>query len=133
MARGARLAITDNTETLRQGGVARRLNSFTVDTPRSLASPSDKDSSTRRAASHSQKSGKKVRYATLSPETKTRSRTGRRQVRHLVDKTYMDDKGYMVTKKEYESASESDTEEAEKKSEKKVTTKKREKVNLVFH
>ena len=31
----------------------------------------------------------------------------------MVDKTYMDDKGYMVTRKEYESASESDTEEQE--------------------
>ena len=39
----------------------------------------------------------------------------------------MDDKGYMVTKKEYESASESDTEEQEKKPEK-ITPKKHEKV-----
>ena len=45
-----------------------------------------------------------------------------------MDKTYMDDKGYMVTKKEYESASESDTEEPENKVEKKVTPKKQEKV-----
>ena len=45
----------------------------------------------------------------------------------MVDKTYMDDKGYMVTKKEYESASESDTEEQDKKPEKKITPKKHEK------
>ena len=44
-----------------------------------------------------------------------------------MDKTYMDDKGYMVTKKEYESASESDTEEQEKKPEK-ITPKKHKKV-----
>ena len=66
--------------------------------------------------------------ATPGPETKTRTGAGRRRVRRLVDKTYMDDKGYMVTKKEYESASESDTEEPEKKVEKKVTPKKHEKV-----
>ena len=62
--------------------------------------------------------------ATPVPETKTR--TGRRRVRRLVDKTYMDEKGYMVTKKEYESASESDTEEPPVK--KTVTPKKQEKV-----
>ena len=44
-----------------------------------------------------------------------------------MDKTYMDDKGYMVTKKEYESASESDTEELEKK----ITPKKHEKVKQI--
>ena len=46
--------------------------------------------------------------ATLQAETKTRP--GRRRVRRLVDKTYMDSKGYMVTKKEYEYASESESE-----------------------
>merc|ERR1711860_455866 len=54
---------------------------------------------------------------------KTKTRTGRRE-RHFVDKTYMDDKGYMVTKKKYESASESDMEEQEKKPEMKITPKK---------
>ena len=66
--------------------------------------------------------------ATPGPETRTRTGAGRRRVRRLVDKTYMDDKGYMVTKKEYESASESDTEQPEKKPVKKVTPKKHEKV-----
>ena len=46
----------------------------------------------------------------------------------MVDKTYMDDKGYMVTKKKYESASESDMEEQEKKPEKKITHQKHVKV-----
>ena len=63
-----------------------------------------------------------------TPKAETKTRPGRRRVRRLVDKTYMDSKGYMVTKKEYESASESDTEEPEKKPVKKVTPKKHEKV-----
>jgi len=63
-----------------------------------------------------------------TPKAETKTRPGRRRVRRLVDKTYMDSKGYMVTKKEYESASESDTEQPEKKPVKKVTPKKHEKV-----
>ena len=63
-----------------------------------------------------------------TPKAETKTRSGRRRVRRLVDKTYMDSKGYMVTKKEYESASESDTEQPEKKPVKKVTPKKHEKV-----
>jgi len=63
-----------------------------------------------------------------TPKQETKTRPGRRRVRRLVDKTYMDSKGYMVTKKEYESASESDTEQPEKKPVKKVTPKKHEKV-----
>jgi len=38
------------------------------------------------------------------------TRTGRRKVKKLVDKTYLDDDGYMVTKKVYESGSETDDE-----------------------
>jgi len=54
------------------------------------------------------------------------SKPGRRRVRKLVDKTYMDDKGYFVTKKEYESASETDDEPEQVK--KPDTPKKQEKV-----
>jgi len=63
-----------------------------------------------------------------TPKAETKTGPGRRRVRRLVDKTYMDSKGYMVTKKEFESASESDTEQPEKKPVKKVTPKKHEKV-----
>jgi len=46
-----------------------------------------------------------------TPKQPTRtSKPGRRRVRRQVDKTYVDDQGYMVTKKEYESASETDDE-----------------------
>merc|ERR1712142_1255920 len=46
-----------------------------------------------------------------TPKQATRtSRPGRRRIRRQVDKTYVDDQGYMVTKKEYESASETDDE-----------------------
>jgi len=46
-----------------------------------------------------------------TPKQPTRtSKPGRRRVRRQVDKTYVDDQGYMVTKKEYESASETDEE-----------------------
>ena len=62
--------------------------------------------------------------ATPVRETKT-SKTGRRRVRKLVDKTYMDSKGYMVTKKEYESASETDEETEPVK---KTSPKKQDKV-----
>jgi len=58
-------------------------------------------------------------------------RPGRRRVRRLVDKAYMDSKGNMVTKKEYESASESDTEQPEREPAKKVTSKKHEKVTPI--
>jgi len=54
------------------------------------------------------------------------SKPGRRRVKKLVDKTYMDDKGYFVTKKEYESASETDDEPEQAK--KPNTPKKEEKV-----
>ena len=40
----------------------------------------------------------------------TNTKTGRRRVKKLVEKTFMDKKGYMVTKKEYQSASETDEE-----------------------
>ena len=56
------------------------------------------------------------------------SKPGRRRVRKLVDKTYMDDKGYFVTKKEYESASETDDEPEQVK--KPDTPKKQEKVKM---
>ena len=49
--------------------------------------------------------------ATPQPETRTAMR-GRRRVRKMVDKTFMDAEGFMVTKKEMGSASETD-EEAE--------------------
>merc|ERR1712025_948609 len=46
-----------------------------------------------------------------TPKQPTRtSKPGRRRVRRQVDKTYVDDQGYMVTKKVYESASETDDE-----------------------
>merc|ERR1712042_127618 len=46
-----------------------------------------------------------------TPKQATRtSRPGRRRIRRQVDKTYVDDQGFMVTKKEYESASETDDE-----------------------
>merc|ERR1712179_616643 len=46
-----------------------------------------------------------------TPKQPTRtSKPGRRRVRRQVDKTYVDDQGFMVTKKEYESASETDDE-----------------------
>eukprot|EP00092_Neocalanus_flemingeri_P011604 GFUD01012505.1.p1 GENE.GFUD01012505.1~~GFUD01012505.1.p1 ORF type:complete len:459 (-),score=176.93 GFUD01012505.1:119-1495(-) len=46
-----------------------------------------------------------------TPKQPTRtSKPGRRKVKRQVDKTYVDDQGYMVTKKEYESASETDDE-----------------------
>lgn len=46
-----------------------------------------------------------------TPKQATRtSKPGRRRVKRQVDKTYVDDQGYMVTKKEYESASETDEE-----------------------
>jgi len=46
-----------------------------------------------------------------TPKQPTRtSKPGRRRVKRQVDKTYVDDQGYMVTKKEYESASETDEE-----------------------
>jgi len=49
--------------------------------------------------------------ATPQPESRTAKR-GRRRVRKMVDKTFMDAEGFMVTKKEMASASETD-EEAE--------------------
>ena len=58
------------------------------------------------------------------------SKPGRRRVKKLVDKTYMDDKGYFVTKKEYESASETDDEPEQVK--KPDTPKKEEKVRNIF-
>jgi len=46
-----------------------------------------------------------------TPKQPTRtSKAGRKRVRRQVDKTYVDEQGYMVTKKEYESASETDDE-----------------------
>lgn len=46
-----------------------------------------------------------------TPKQPTRtSKPGRKRVKRQVDKTYVDDQGYMVTKKEYESASETDEE-----------------------
>jgi len=46
-----------------------------------------------------------------TPKQPTRtSKPGRRRVKRQVDKTYVDDQGFMVTKKEYESASETDEE-----------------------
>jgi len=46
-----------------------------------------------------------------TPKQQTRtSKPGRRRVKKQVNKTYLDDDGYMVTKKEYESASETDDE-----------------------
>jgi len=39
-----------------------------------------------------------------------RAKNGRRKVKKMVDKTFMDDKGFMVTKKVYESGSETDNE-----------------------
>merc|ERR1712226_1549816 len=56
------------------------------------------------------------------------SRTGRRRVKKTVDKTYVDEDGYMVTKKVIESASETDDEpevKEEKHEVKKVETKKK--------
>merc|ERR1712083_217164 len=58
-----------------------------------------------------------------TPKQATRtSKPGRRRVRRQVDKTYVDDQGFMVTKKEYESASETDDEpeQVEEKTPKKV-------------
>jgi len=46
-----------------------------------------------------------------TPKQPTRtSKPGRKRVKRQVDKTYVDDQGFMVTKKEYESASETDEE-----------------------
>jgi len=46
-----------------------------------------------------------------TPKQPTRtSKPGRKRVKRQVDKTYVDDQGYMVTKKEYESTSETDDE-----------------------
>jgi len=45
-----------------------------------------------------------------TPKEETKKPGGRRRVKKLVDKTFMDDQGYMVTKKVYESGSESDNE-----------------------
>jgi DNA polymerase delta subunit 3 len=59
-----------------------------------------------------------------TPKQPTRtSKPGRRRVKRQVDKTYVDDQGFMVTKKEYESASETD-EEPEPVKEKEKTPKK---------
>merc|ERR1719350_46150 len=46
-----------------------------------------------------------------TPKQPTRtSKPGRKRVKRQVNKTYVDDQGFMVTKKEYESASETDEE-----------------------
>jgi len=47
-----------------------------------------------------------------TPVTKS-VKSGRKRVKKQVDKTFMDEKGYMVTKKVYESASETDDESSE--------------------
>jgi len=60
-----------------------------------------------------------------TPVQKT-AKAGRKRVKKQVDKTFMDDKGYMVTKKVYESASETDDETSEPS--KVPTPKKQEKV-----
>jgi len=60
-----------------------------------------------------------------TPVQKT-AKAGRKRVKKQVDKTFMDDKGYMVTKKVYESASETDDESSEPS--KAPTPKKQEKV-----
>lgn len=60
-----------------------------------------------------------------TPVQKT-AKAGRKRVKKQVDKTFMDDKGYMVTKKVYESASETDDETSEPP--KVPTPKKQEKV-----
>jgi len=67
-----------------------------------------------------------VDYASVNDD-----KTRRRRVRRLVDKTFMDSKGYMVTRKELESASESDTEQPEREPAKKVNPKKHEKVTPI--
>jgi len=60
-----------------------------------------------------------------TPVTKS-VKSGRKRVKKQVDKTFMDEKGYMVTKKVYESASETDDESSEPA--KVPTPKKQEKV-----
>ena len=62
-----------------------------------------------------------------TPVQESKTRVGRKRVKKLVDKTYMDDAGYMVTKKVYVSGSESDEEPELKKPIKKV-----EKVQIRF-
>lgn len=57
-------------------------------------------------------------------EKKSSSRVGRRRVKRQVDKTYVDDDGYMVTKKVIESASETDDEPEPVKETKKPEVKK---------
>lgn len=59
-----------------------------------------------------------------TPVKETKARVGRRRVKKMVDKTYMDDAGYMVTKKEYVSGSETDEEPELKKPNKKVEKEK---------
>merc|ERR1712059_45454 len=56
------------------------------------------------------------------------ARTGRRKVKKQVDKTYVDDQGYMVTKKVYESGSETDDEPEPAKKEVKKSPIKESKV-----
>merc|ERR1719219_3310910 len=45
-----------------------------------------------------------------TPKVKKKTKPGRKRVKKLIDKTFIDDKGYMVTKKVYESGSETDNE-----------------------
>merc|ERR1711971_633724 len=45
-----------------------------------------------------------------TPKVEKKSKPGRKRVKKLINKTFMDDKGYMVTKKVYESGSETDNE-----------------------
>merc|ERR1711973_181286 len=64
-----------------------------------------------------------------TPVQKT-AKAGRKRVKKQVDKTFMDDKGYMVTKKVYESASETDDESSEPS--KAPTPKNKRRLNLLL-